>query len=503
MVYKINTLVVYPGTFGGFKNLTALLPGFKQMGINQIHVLPFYEATGDDGFEVVNYSLTRPLRVAQQWGGLKAFKTLVQAAANNGMTLMADAVLNHISSRSPVLKQAGLAKLCLSWPQGQLPFKFLRWERGQAGGVDAVYWHHGREVRQMVIFPEQADPNQPHLVESGNRWVWHTFYPHQFDLDLNQPEAFALAEKTLWQIAGWLGGAGTIRLDAILFVGKVINKDKFEFVDSVNGRKIVAKLHRVLKAKAPQISLIAEAALPLSKQKSYLDLVGGNYDFLNFPRFVAAVATENPSGLISSVNTMIKTLGLAAVGQLAFTLQTHDDIPLAELGDGKLSREVWLKLKQSGALPFGVSVKGGLPKGAVIRLGDLCAGKPDKLAAAFFLAALMPHGRLLWLYGTEVGLPTGAVLPPELGLQPDNRTAVRQPLKFSQYRKLLSGSLAKKIGAILKWRLEQLPDRYDRWEAKAKGGKVTINFSGTKNSKKISGIARVNLTEPYDYNLGN
>jgi hypothetical protein len=50
---KLNTWVVYPGTFGGFSGLCRLLPQLKNSGINQIHILPFYEATGDDGFEVV------------------------------------------------------------------------------------------------------------------------------------------------------------------------------------------------------------------------------------------------------------------------------------------------------------------------------------------------------------------------------------------------------------------------------------------------------------------
>lgn len=503
---KLNTLVIYPGTVGGFDQLTALLPRFKDIGVNQIHLLPFYEASGDDGFEVVNYTLEKPLRVAKAWGGLAAFNRLTNKVKQLGLFLMADSVLNHISGRSPILKQIGPDKLLLGWPQNRVPFKFLGLKTGSEGGVLAVYEHGGREIEHMVIFPEQADPTRPHLTRVGHRLVWHTFYPNQLDVDLNKPEAFKLVMNTVLQIADWLRGRGTIRLDAIPYVGKIIDKDRFEFMDSRRGMELIARLRLLLAVKAPQMRFLAEAARPLNSLAEYVKLVGGNYDFLSFPRFIAAVATEDPSCLISQVNKMVEKLGLATMARLANTVQTHDDIPLAELGDPDLSRSVYRVLTRYGALPFGRLEKGGIPKGVVTRLADVCGGNADKITAAMFLAALLPHGRLLWLYGTESGLPASAEnyrrdqqLAQTAGRQPDARSYIRQPVSLAEYQARLDQPLAKKVGEILKMRLNQLPDHYDSWQAKTSGSRVTIRFSGTKGGRRISGRATVNLTKPYDF----
>jgi len=507
---KLNTMVVYPGTFGDFHGLIRVLPRLRDLGVNQIHILPFYEATGDDGFEVVNRTLAVPLRVADEWGGISMFKKLVKRAKNLKMSLMADAVLNHISSYSPILKQVGLKKLTRSWLKNKIPFKFLRLESGAAGGVEAIYRFNGRKVRRIVIFPEQADPKQPHLVLIGRRLVWHTFYPNQLDLDLNQPEAFKLAMNTILQIADLLEGRGTIRLDAIPFVGKVINREKFEFISGTREKPLIVLLRLMLAVKAPQMTMIAEAARPLTKMSQYVKLVGGNYDFLSFPRFIAAIASENAARLIDAVNLSIQTIGLNVLENLAFTVQTHDDIPLAELGSFDLSREVWVSLKKLGALPFGTKEANSIPKGAVIRLMDVCGGNPDKLAVAFFLAAMMPHRRLLWLYGTEVGLcgspenyQADSVLAKAVGRKSDARSFIRQPLAVKDYLKKLDGAAAGKIGAILKLRLNQLPDKFDSWSAAVVGSVVKIAFSGRKNKQKISGQAMVNLHLPYNYEIKN
>ncbi|MDZ7587140.1 MAG: alpha-amylase family glycosyl hydrolase [Patescibacteria group bacterium] len=495
-----NTIVVYPGTFGGFAGLAQVIPALAKLGVTQVHVLPLYEAGGDDGFSVINYQMGKPLRIAKQWGGEEKFRALVEAAQANGLQLMLDAVLNHIDIHSPVLQQDGLEDLTMCFKAGEEPFEFLRVEQDESGGQYAVYNFKGQEVRQLIIFPEQAriGKETPQLIKVNGLSVWHTFYPFQLDLDLNKPAAFELTVNTLLQIAEWLKGRGTIRLDAIPFVGKKINNEVFEYMDSDRGYQLISLMRIVLAMGAPRMKLLAEAARPLQELKQYPDRVGGGYDFFSLHLFLEALLTKDASGLVKGINQLIGEMGLAGMKKLAFILQTHDDYPISERKPEAVLK-MWRLLKEKGALPFGLDSEKGIPRAAVIRLSEICDQSEEKLLTALALAAMMPHGCLLWLYGTEIGvggsrenLEKDRKLALKQGRKADNRAYIRQPIDKDEYLQALQSDFSQRLAEVLKRRSEMMPEVLEKFEIKTinNGAVVIVTVQGQTNgeSRHLRGV---------------
>ena len=495
-----NTMVVYPGTFGGFAGLAQVIPALAKLGVTQLHVLSLYEAGGDNGFSVINYQMDRPLRMAEEWGGEEKFRALVEVAQANGLKLMLDAVLNHIDIHSPILQAGGLEELTMCFKAGDEPFAFLRVEQDESGGQYAVYNFKGQEVRQLIIFPEQAQIGKktPQLIKVNGLSVWHTFYPFQLDLDLNKPAAFELTVSTLLQITEWLQGQGTIRLDAIPFVGKKINNEVFEYMDSDRGYQLISLMRLVLAMGAPRMKLLAEAARPLKELKQYPDRVGGGYDFFSLPLFLEVLLTKDASGLVKGINQLIGEMGLAGMKKLAFILQTHDDYPIAER-EPEAVKKIWQLLKEKGALPFGSDGEGGIPRAAVIRLSEICDHSEEKLLTALALAAMMPHGRLLWLYGTEIGvggseenLEKDRELASKLGRKADNRAYIRQPIDKDEYLQALQSGFSQRLAEVLKRRSEMMPEVLEKFAIKTinNGSVVIVEAYGQTNgeSRHLRGV---------------
>jgi len=499
-----NTLVVYPGTFGGFKQLAELLPKWKETGITQVHVLPLYEQSGDDGFAVKVFDDKKPLKIAKEWGGEEEFSRLSKKAKELGMSLMVDVVLNHIAVDSPILwNQSMVDRYLLAFEKGNEPFKFIKLRTDENGGQYAVYKVSGGEEEALVIFPEQADINHPQTIELFERTVWHTFYPFQADLDLNKPEAFELVCKKVMQVAEWLGRSGTIRLDAIPYVGKRMDKTMFEYQDSDRGYQIICLLRLVLTLVAPKMKMLAEAARPLNEMMAYPERVGAGYDFLSLPLLLQAIMEEKPELFVDKIKEMTEVVGFEGMSRLAMILQTHDDYPLAELKDGKVIRKVWQSLEGRGAETFGIRKEEveAVPKGAVIRLMEVCDKNPEKLMAAVALASFLPHGKLLYLYGTETGeLKDDECYKLECerakreNRQPDKRAYIRQTMDKGEYLKKLDSDLSLRFAKLQKQRLELMPDKLTSFKAECENGVVEIRVEGIRGveAKRLKVI--INLT---------
>ncbi len=484
-------LVIYPNTFGNLEQLSEMLPVYKEMGVTKIHILPFYEQGGDEGFAVKYQSIEEPLKIDQRWGE-ENFKKLVDQASQLGIKIMADAVLNHMAIDSPILDDLELKeKLLMAWPAEEVPFecKGVRTDH-ESGGQYAVYClPTGEEREALIIFPEQADPTNPHLETDGEMAYYHTFYPFQADLDLRDPLAFELIGKTILQLTEKLNRQGQIRLDAIPFIGKNIDQDCFEHIDCDAGFKLISMLRVIAALAGPDMEFIAEASRPINEIGEYTERVGSAYDFISLPYYLQSVLKENPGLFLEKVKQMTKVLEFDGMEKLVAILQTHDDYPLAEIKDAAIIKDVWQTLKEKGALPFGQEEgTEGPPKGAVIRLAEMCDNNPNKIAAAVALSSFTPHGDLLMLYGTELGLGSSRnnlehdrQLAEIEGRNVDRRAAIRQPISPEIYSQ--PNLTREKLSQIFKARNQYLPDQITSWDYQQEQDVTVISLLGEKDGQ--------------------
>ena len=117
-----------------------------------VHILPFLKSTSDGGFAVSSYeSLEEKFG---NWGDLKSI--------SQNHILMADLVLNHVSSSHPWVQQ------------------FIK---SQEPGLSNVYSPEQNLDWTKVTRPRSSSLFSQINTESGSKQVWTTFGPDQIDLN--------------------------------------------------------------------------------------------------------------------------------------------------------------------------------------------------------------------------------------------------------------------------------------------------------------------------------
>jgi sucrose phosphorylase len=179
---------------GGLRELTALLEGPLRGVFGGVHLLPFFHPIdgSDAGFDPIDH-----LQVDARLGTWEDVARLAER-----IDVMADVIVNHMSSRSP---------------------QFLDWSaRGAASP------HAGLFLTRESVFPGGASDEQVKAIyrprpglpfttmtlDSGEQQVlWTTFTPQQIDIDVQHPSGRAYLEGILDAFAAH--GIRIVRLDAV------------------------------------------------------------------------------------------------------------------------------------------------------------------------------------------------------------------------------------------------------------------------------------------------
>ncbi|MCB1418377.1 MAG: sugar phosphorylase [Notoacmeibacter sp.] len=215
--------------------------------INSVHVLPFFPWTSDDGFAVVDYT-----KVNAELG---SWDHLARIAGHH--KLMADLVLNHVSSLHPWFVQ---------YRQDQEP------GRGYFIDVDPA-----TDLSQ-VVRPRPQPLLRAIETPSGEKHVWCTFSHDQVDLNFANPdlliEFIRIIRLFLEQ------GVTTIRLDAVAFIWKEIGTSCIHLPQTHE----IVKLMRTLAdySREPMV-LITETNVPNRENLSYFGNRNEAHAIYNFP----------------------------------------------------------------------------------------------------------------------------------------------------------------------------------------------------------------------------
>jgi glycosidase len=217
------------------RTLRRFMNSFLKDTITGVHILPFYPSTSDMGYSVVSYTEVAPN--LGMWEDIRGF--------GREYRLMADLVLNHVSSQS-------------------------KWFKGFVRG-EAPYLDYFLSFDKPVDMPEVFRPRMhPLLTEfdtaAGKRYVWTTFSEDQIDLNFHNPE---VTRKILDVLMFYLSqGIEMIRLDAIGYVWK---EPGTSCVNLPQTHDMVKLLRTVVEYAAPYAVIVAEVNFPYRDNVSYLE----------------------------------------------------------------------------------------------------------------------------------------------------------------------------------------------------------------------------------------
>ena len=185
-------LITYPDSIyrkdeSTLKTLTEFVKNRLSGLSSVIHVLPFLPSTSDGGFAVSNHE-----KIDDAFGNWNDLKEL-----SSKHKIMADLVLNHVSSSHPWVHQ------------------FIK---SEDPGKSYIVAPSDTDIWEKVIRPRNSSLFTDVNTNQGFRNVWTTFGPDQIDVDWKNPHIFLEFLKLLVRYIS--NGANWIRLDAIAFIWK-------------------------------------------------------------------------------------------------------------------------------------------------------------------------------------------------------------------------------------------------------------------------------------------
>jgi len=417
-----------------FKSLIPMLGYMKNLGVSTFYLLPFLKSPGiDAGFDVSDYK-----QVRADLGGNKEFDEFLTAARK----LKADLVLNHVSDQHPWF-QAALKgdpeklKYFISKDQEPIP----KISRSLQDGTWAEYKEDdGTITKRRVIFPDAALSHYRKATVNGpagkkDKFFYHTFYPHQLDLNWNNP-------KVLYEVVDVMGhwankGIDMFRLDALPF----FVKPKNSIGENTPGTHAVLQiLSSSLQAMSPRSVLWAEicqkptdirpyygkdhkytASIPGvgSKRFERTNKVQLAYHFPEMSAIWAAMVTKKPDLFWQ---TMKETPQLPKSGEWSNFLRVHDELSMELFPGEDLQKQMYNALSTKGE-PFreGHAVGG--------RLASFLDHDPRRINQSNAILLSLPGLPLLY-YGDEIG-------------EPNSPEFMKQAAKEREKQATLSGATVK------------------------------------------------------------
>lgn len=223
------------GNEKGLKVLTEVVQTYLDDSITDVHLLPMFPFTSDDGFSVTDYLTINP--ALGDWDDIKK---LAQKKR-----LMYDFVANHMSAKSEWFK------------------KFLNNDRGFEQSF--VEYQEAFDTTN-VTRPRTSPLFHEYSTDKGEKKkVWTTFSDDQVDVNPKDPIMLARLSEVLLEYM--FRGASSIRLDAIGFLWKDSGTTCMHLPKT---HEIVKMWRTLLNHFSPNTQIITETNVPHKENISYL-----------------------------------------------------------------------------------------------------------------------------------------------------------------------------------------------------------------------------------------
>ena len=371
---------------GDFQGLMRRLDYLHGLGITAIWLMPFQPSPyRDDGYDVADY-----YGVASRHGMLGDFVEFTHAAAQRGIRVIIDLVVNHTSDRH-------------SW------FQEARKNRNS-------------EYRDWYVWSDKKPPNAnkgmvfPGVQKStwsydkiARSWYFHRFYNFQPDLNTSNPyvQAEILKIMGFWIQLGVVG----FRMDAVPF----IISTKGARAKAVEQYDMLRAFREFLQWRKGDAIILAEANVLPETDMEYFGADGDRmhmmFNFQVNQNLFYAMAAADCRPLIKALQA---TKARPATAQWGLFLRNHDELDLGRLTDEQRQRVFDC---------FGPEKEMQLyNRGIRRRLAPMLNGDRRRIELAYSLMFTLP-GTPVIRYGDEIGMGDDLNLP--------ERNCARTPMQWS------------------------------------------------------------------------
>jgi trehalose synthase len=372
---------------GDLRGVTQKIDYLAGIGITCLWLQPFYPSPDrDNGYDIADYYGVDP-----RYGTLGDFVELVRTATERGIRVIADLVVNHTSIDHPWFRAAG--------DRSSKYHDFYVWSDERPPNAD-----------EGVIFPGQQDSIWSY-DKRVDRWYMHRFYPHQPDLNINNP----LVRDEIHRIIGfWLAlGLSGFRVDAVPFMieqegpGNPAVNDPHDYLRDL--RAFVAR-------RRGDAILLAEANEPLDKLPLYFGDQHGDqmhmlFDFIGNQALYLALVRGDARPIAKAMRQRPQP---PASGQFASFVRNHDELSLDKLTDREREEFFAAFAPQEGMRIFGRGIRRRLP--------SMVDGDRARMELMYSLCFSLPGTPVLF-YGEEIGMGDDQAL--------EGRDAVRTAMQWT------------------------------------------------------------------------
>lgn len=375
---------------GDLPGLIGRLDYLARLGVTCLWLHPIHPSPGrDDGYDVTDLYGIDP-----RLGTLGDFTELIHQAANRGIRVIMDLVVNHVSDEHPWFVAA----------RGDPASPYRDW----------FVWSSTEPADrfQGMVFPGEQRETWT-CDETAGAWYYHRFYDFQPDLNFATP---AVREEVKKVVGFWLQlGVSGFRIDAVPFIIELTEAGN---PDSPKDLEYLTELREHATWRRGDAVLLAEANVEPDRLADYFGDAGGSgnrlhmlFDFLLNGQLVLALARQDPEPIIEALRT---TPALPRGGQWATFLRNHDEIDLSRL-TAEQREEVFAA--------FGPDPEMRLyDRGIRRRLAPMLGGDQRRLRLAYSLQFTL-RGTPVLRYGEEIGMGGNLSLP--------GRAAIRTPMQWS------------------------------------------------------------------------
>ena len=320
-----------------------------------LHILPFFPSSSDDGFSVIDHREVDPL--LGEWSDIESLSFRLK--------LMADVVLNHVSSESEWFTQ-----FLLDQEPGNRYIKIID------PGDDLT----------KVVRPRSRSLERQVNTKTGVKSVWCTFSDDQVDLDFSNPDVFLEILKIVNRLLE--AGVQWFRLDAVAFIWKISGSGCVHLPETHECVKILkALLHK----RQPAAVLVTETNVPHKQNMSYFgegDEADAIYNFSLPPLILHTFIAQS----VAALSTWTSEISYEAKsGVFLNFIASHDGIGLRPI-EGLLSHHevenlIDATIKAGGRYESYNTENGPKPYELNVSLYDLLTSEGREYGKACYLAA--------------------------------------------------------------------------------------------------------------------
>jgi maltose alpha-D-glucosyltransferase/alpha-amylase len=368
---------------GDLRGLTDKLDYLQWLGVDCIWLLPMYPSPlRDGGYDISDFTAVHP-----DYGTVEDFKTLVEAAHQRGMRVIADLVVNHTSADHPWFQDA------------------------REGGPkrDWYVWSDtdDRYTEARIIFLDTEVSNWTWDPIAG-AYYWHRFFSHQPDLNFENPE---VQEAMLNVLRFWLDlGIDGFRLDAVPYL---YEREDTNCENLPETHAYLRRLRAEVDAGYPDRVLLAEANQWPEDVVEYFgdgDQCHMAFHFPVMPRMFMAVRREEAAPLYEILE---RTPAIPDSAQWGLFLRNHDELTLEMVTDEE--RDYMYE-------EYAMDPRMRLNLGIRRRLAPLLDGGRDEYELMHAILFSLPGSPVLY-YGDEIGMGDNTYL--------GDRDGVRTPMQWT------------------------------------------------------------------------